>query len=236
MTLVTDCRPDPGRLAPLQPSLDDARNGDAGPDDAQAEWPHNVVSTRTVAYSCGALARTGEPVAHRHDRDEVERCRRLAAEAAAHLAGVPCFGGEPCGGYAAFFVTVNAGAAAPEALTADVVRAAFGGTLYPDTPIHVSPLDEDGPFWDRLSGVYEREEDYDDDGGPTPAEEPGELAAWRRCIRWLLSHPELRGGSYVTVGYRDGQGPNRAAVFPRLVVALTPAGSLVGACGCTAEA
>ena len=45
---------------PLRPSLEDAEagaeNSDYDEDDpCREEWPHNIISTKAVAYSCGIL-------------------------------------------------------------------------------------------------------------------------------------------------------------------------------------
>lgn len=227
---VTDCRADRKRLAPFKASFKtDAEAGaecsDYDDEDPRAaEWPHNIISVKVRAWSCGIIAREGEVVTHRHDPEELERCRRLAREAARELEGVETFGGEPCeGGYMPFFVTAGIGDPAPKALTDEVLRKAFGGALYPDTPITLYPLEESGAFWDLITGVYRLE---DDERRPR----------WKRCVQWFKAQQELRDACYVDMGYDDCQGPNLAAVFPRLVVALTRAGSLVGAAGCIVQA
>jgi hypothetical protein len=80
---VRDCTPDPQVLGVLSECLTAC-----GPPDPTGEWPGQFLSNRTVAYSCGILARQGEPVTHDHDPDELARCRRLTAEAAGIMSGV----------------------------------------------------------------------------------------------------------------------------------------------------
>ena len=72
--MIRDCQISDERLAPLRECLVDS-TGDNEP----GEWPGNYISTQTVAYSCGILARSGEAVVHDHDQVDwlcVADCRR----------------------------------------------------------------------------------------------------------------------------------------------------------------
>ncbi len=53
---VRDCRLDPARRSLIRECMENYDIGD--PDE---DWPNNVISTGTVAYSCGALYRPGGP-------------------------------------------------------------------------------------------------------------------------------------------------------------------------------
>src|SRR5947209_8433000 len=127
MPLVTDCKPDPERLAVFRECME-TYGVDAGAP-ADEEWPWNVVSRRAVAYSCGRIARAGEPVEHRHDPEDLAMCRRLSAEAAAVMEGTAVgMGSESTDPFRPFFVAANVGAAVPEAVNEQLVRRAFGET------------------------------------------------------------------------------------------------------------
>src|SRR5437867_8829231 len=81
--MIHDCRIDPERLALLRECMETyGQEGHA----RESEWPWNVLSTRAVAYSCGALARDGESIIHNHDASEFEFCKKLALEAAQIIA------------------------------------------------------------------------------------------------------------------------------------------------------
>lgn len=166
------------------------------------EWSHNDLSTRTVRYLCGNIAREGEEVPHDHDAAELDRCRTLAAEGEKLLAPI-----EPDhdqgGPYLAFFSTANKGERVPEAFTEEFVRTRlFRGTINPEVDISIEPL---------TSGAM---------GG-------GEDAA-AAFVDWLRAQPGLHGFAFVSIGLSEDVG---GACHPRLAVALTDQGSVIGVCG-----
>ncbi len=91
------------------------------------------------------------------------------------------------------------------------MRTAFRGTIFPDTPVEVRSITD--PEFIAQSGD-----------------------AWAGFAAWAAGQTELAQVAYVEVGYDACQEPNYAAVFPRLVLGLTKAGSLVGACGAIVQA
>lgn len=169
----------------------------------RGEWPHNDLSTKAERYTCGNIAREGETIPHDHDPAELERCRTLAAQAEKLLAPI-----EPAhdsgGPYLAFFSTANKGEPVPEAFTEEFVRTRlFRGTINPDCEISIEPLTAKAVWYDEGS----------------------EAAAF---VDWLRAQPGLHGFAFVSIGLSEDDG---GAVHPRLALALTDKGSVVGVCG-----
>jgi hypothetical protein len=193
-----------------------------GPDE---DWPNNVISTGTVAYSCGALHRPGEPKpVHNHLAEELRLCRSLAEEAAQLMEGVAVgMGSAASDCFAPFFVTASEGAPVPEAITEHLVRRVFGGSIKPGAGIIIEPPDEASSWWPAVLAFYE------------PDEEEGisfeeEIGRWRVMMEWFRRHPVLRHPRFVSLGSRR-DADKRGCVYPRLVLGLTPRGSLAGICG-----
>src|SRR5262245_2357548 len=111
--LIKDCQPDAKRLGVWAECM----TGDP----AEGEWPGQCISAQTVAYSCGILARAEDKVVHAHDPEELQRCRRLAAEAAQIMKGV-YIGGNDEGDHTLdpFYIPVNSGDPAPQKLTEQI--------------------------------------------------------------------------------------------------------------------
>jgi hypothetical protein len=197
-----------------------------GQERAGTEWPWNVLSARAVAYRCGAIAREGDPVAHEHDPDEFARCQQLAAAAAAATGGLGAGMGTAADDtvYQPFYVVTNVGVKVPARITERLIRWAFGRTIYPRARIWVEPLAESGEWWDQVLADCGDNDDA--------------LGRWRAMIRWFHAQSELRAPSFVMIGEDplDGDDPpddeaeNGGCVFPRLSLALTKAGSVVGIC------
>jgi hypothetical protein len=203
-------------IAALQPSFDDGQCGpeysDYSPRDRRRiGWPHNILSLATVATPTGIVRLSSSRGKHRPRRGELERCRQLAAAVVEALGGLEPFGGDSPTPFRPFYLVAGKGERVPERLTPDVVRAAFRGTLFPGTPIDIEPI-TDPEF------IVQRGE------------------AWAGFSAWAARQTDLAQVSYVAIGYDTCQEPNYAAVFPRLVLSLTRAGSLVGACGTIVQA
>jgi len=209
---VTDCKADPERLAVFKECMATYGVEKNAPG---SEWPWNCISTRAVAYSCGAVARSGETVKHEHDPGELDRCRRLSAEAARLMEGQDVgMGSESGDPFRPFFVAANVGAAVPAEVTDELIRRAFGGTIYPDAEVVVEPLREEGQWWEQV--VADAEDDAE------------LLRPWRALIAWFQGRKDLHGPAFVMIGEDPLGGDNGGCVFPRLAVAITAAGSLVG--------
>ncbi|HEY7152790.1 MAG TPA: hypothetical protein VH575_02425 [Gemmataceae bacterium] len=228
--MVHNCKIDDKRLEPLKECMNNWGTG-AG------EWITNYLSVKTVAYSCGAIARAGEAIKHDHDPAELALCKRLSKEAAKIMAGTYLkMGDESDHEFAPFFVTANAGDKVPRKLNEKRVRAAFGGTIWPECQITIEPLKEKGPWWKAASGQPLQNiadaKDCDDEEGVEEGERS--LAAWRSMIAWFNSQEELHGACFVSIDEPKGDRFREAigCIFPRLVLAITKQGSLVGLFGC----
>lgn len=212
-TLIRDCRIEPRRLRPVLPTME---NHDVG--DPDEDWPHNVISTGTVAYSCGALYRPGDikPV-HKHLPAELKLCEKLANEAASFMQGIPLgMGSESNDKLLPFFVTASEGMEIPEEITEGVVRRAFGGSIHPNAQLVIEPLTEGTSWWQSVSSHCE--------------DHPQWLEKWKRTMQWFQDREELIGPVFIQIGGRDN--PDLpGTVFPRLILAQTEEGSLVGLYG-----
>lgn len=204
-----NCQPDADRLAHLAECMEPS-----GPEDAPADWPehsHSCVSARCVAYSCGRVAIEGQRVRHAHDRDELKLCRWVARRAARYLEGIEVHYSESSSDYLPFYLTANIGENLAGDLSEQAVHRAFGGVIYPKAEIRVFTLDGEG--WQDLVGAG-------DDPGP-----------WDRLRRFFRSVPEVVGAAYIEIGDHPLSDTNFGCAFPRLVLAVTEAGSLTGVCG-----
>jgi len=203
-------------IAALQPSFDDGRGGaeysvyEDEDDPRTIAWPHNVVSLATVATPTGTVHQFGEELTHKPPAGELAHCRTVAAAVSEALKNLEPFGGDRPTPFRPFYLVIGKDEKPPTKLTPEVVQAGFRGTLFPDTPIRVTP------FTDERFKQDEPE--------------------WAGFIAWAKQQKELRELSYVVVGWDGSCEPNLAAVFPRLVLGLTKAGSLVGACGTIVQA
>ncbi len=215
--MIRDCVVSAERLAPLQECMVDS-TGDNRP----GEWPANYFSTQTVAYSCGILARAGEKVVHDHDPDELKLCQRLADEAAAIMTGTWLgMSDESDHQFAPFFITANVGDKVPRKMTEAHLRAAFHGVINPKCRLDIELLKEEGDWWKKASGQ------------PLASNDDKSLAAWRAMIAWFGSQKELHAASFVSFNNPvEPVGEEISVILPRMILALTKKGSLVGLYGC----
>jgi hypothetical protein len=220
-----NCKLDPTRLGALAECLTGCDFQNRG-----GEWPGHFLSTRTVAYSCGILARDGDAVVHAHPAQEVPRCRRLANQAAKIMQGVYIrWGDESDHRLSPFWITANVGDSVPKHLTEKVYSTAMRGTVYPGAILTVEPFKESSSWFTRVTQL-----DLDYWGGPEVdpdcvAKETARADQWRRLFHWFRSHPDLHSPVYI--GFK----PNNeefASVYPQLFLALTASGSLVGLATC----
>jgi hypothetical protein len=220
---VSNCQPDSSRLGVLA----ECRPSGVSPGDGD-EWPGQFLSTRTVAYSCGMLARQGDRIVHNHDAEELERCRRLAAEAAAIMKDV-LIGGNDESDHTLdpFWIPANVGDPVPKRIIETVFRKAMQDTVYPGARLEIEPFKKTSEWWKRVSALHP---DYQIVPEQMP-DEPERVAKWKRLFEWFSKHEELHSPVYI--GFQEStDGEFDATVYPRLFVALTASGSLVGLATC----
>jgi hypothetical protein len=197
------------------------------------EWANCSISQRAVAYSCGAIGRRGDVIEHDHDPEELARCRRLSAEAAKVMEGVVVgMGSSGLDDYfAPFYVAACRGAKAPRKLDEEMIRRAFGGTIYPGVEILVEPLEERGEWWALVREyLVDNDDALEDEELLEEGEE--ELARWREMVRWFRDAKELHGASFVMMRAADWPRLDWICCdFPYLALGITQAGSLVGIWG-----
>jgi hypothetical protein len=235
------CEIDPERLAPLKESTERC-----GPDNPTDEWQHSCIYPRAVAYSCGGLVRPGGPNEHDHDPEEIPRCRRLATDAGLLCRGLELNASEGRSALAPFFITANRHAQVPDRLTPEFVRVAFGGTIYPCAEIVIEPLEERGRGWVEIAMVESdngeltltpdararyTQQQLEELRQATRTEWEGGIGRWRAVLNWFRTNDELHGGAFVLIGEIPLSRTNLACIFPRLILGITRAGSLVGVCG-----
>jgi hypothetical protein len=220
---VSRCKPDPTRLGVLAECRKSSNSSDKG-----GEWPGQFLSTRTIAFSCGMLARQGDDTVHDHDAEELKQCRRLAAEAAEIMKGV-LIGGSDEGDHTLhpFCIPANVGDPVPKKITETVFRTALRGTVYPEAVLTIEPFKKTSDWWKRVSALHP---DYEVVPEDFP-HEPERVARWKRLFEWFRNHADLHSPVYI--GFKKpAKGEFHATVYPRLFVALTASGSLVGLATC----
>jgi hypothetical protein len=215
---VGECVLDATRLDPVRECM-----VSCGPEYPTDEWDHSCVHPHTVAYGCGRLARPGGPNRHDHEPGEVERCARLAEQAAEFVRGLEINRSEGSSQLRPFFVTANRDDPTPDSIDPGLIRAAFGGTIYPQAEITVAPLEERGWAYDVFVITQ-------DDKGTFPTSGPT-VERWRALMNWMKDADQFRDAAFILVGNNPLSDRNFAACFPRLAVALTHTGNLVGVCG-----
>lgn len=207
--------------------------------DPKLEFPHNILSTRTVFYSCGMIAKTEDRMMHNHPPGEQRLCQRLAIEATKVMDNVGVgFGNESSNAFEAFYITTVAGSEVPKSLTSAAVRRFFRDTIYPHAEVIVEPVGEQGTIWRDILAYPGEYPLRGRDGSWSPEKEAIEkrelIKRWRTLIEWFQNKKELHGSAFVKIG--DDRLPsidNFACVFPRMVLGITDAGSIVGISGIT---
>lgn len=208
--------------------------------DANADWPNNILSRHTVVYSSGIITRAGNATVPEVDAAELERCRVLAAAAKDLIDDTPVgMGSESEDTFLPFFICHRPDAPIPTAITEDLIRDRFGGTIFPPATITTEPLVASGIWWEEVTEAAEDFEDEED-------VEENDLTAWHRLIDWFANHAQLLQATFVRIGDSEALeelDPEEmpagteipGSVLPRMAVALTPGGSLVGLFGYTVQ-
>ena len=179
-----------------------------------SEWGHNIVSTKAVQGPSGRVGYPGHVDRLPLDAALV-KCQALAE--AAYLQGknasFDVWGSEGAEGFEPYYVAAHETWRC-ERITAQAIRAAFGGTLYPKASITLETLD-------ALSrGLDDQTEGADDE----------RFEQWRELIRWFRSHPDFVETAYVSID-SDGESLEGGCVYPRLMLGRLADGSLVGLFG-----
>jgi hypothetical protein len=192
------------------------------------EWPNNVLSTKTVVFEDGSITRGGTASTRNVDPSELARCKALSAElhklvSTVHV-GMKSEGDD---GWKPFFQAAAIGAPVPKTLDEAAVRSIFGGTIMPLDRIVVEPLQEAGSWWKDLQSSEDEATD----------------AAWRKLMAFVAANRALHGAVFVQIGFYEygetidfeGEPPDgyemRGSCLPRLALAITDKGSVVGVFG-----
>ena len=222
---ITEFAVDSDRFAVLKECTE---NYDVGTE--KAEWPNNIVSRKAVLYASGVIARKGTKVRHAVESGELALCKKLAAEAARLMAGVEVgMGSESSDAFRGFFIAANVDDPVPKAITEELIRDRFGGTIFPLATITVEPLKEAGKWWSEVKF----------DGSESGA---AYFRPWRKMIQWFGKRPEFKRSAFIRIGDRQAlwtiprekYPPGTeltGCVLPRMAVGLTAAGSLAGLFG-----
>jgi hypothetical protein len=212
--LNSTCKSDAERLSLFAECMATYEMDRNAPD---SEWPWNVISKRAVAYACGQIARDSDTILHVHDPEEFSRCKKLADIPTAIMHGCDVgMGSESSDPFQAYFRVATVESQNVNAVSEQLIREAFGGTIYPPTQITIEPLQEKGEWWQQVV--------IDGSGIGTY------LEPWRKMIKWFQNESQLHAPAFVMIG-DDPLDPtmrNGGPVFPRMAVAITKAGSLVG--------
>lgn len=227
---------DPERFNVIKECTESYGVGDAG-----ADWPNNILSQHTVVYPSGIMVRAGDAVTPEVDAEELELCSALAAEAKSIIGDIPVgMGSEAEDPFLPFFICQCPGIATPTEITADLIRDRFGGTIFPPATITTEPLEASGTWWDEVTESAEDFEADEDDA------EDDNLAAWQRLIDWFASSSHLSQATFVRIGEQEAleeleleampAGTEMpGSVLPRMAIALTQQGSIVGLFGYTVQ-
>jgi hypothetical protein len=196
--------------------------------DPENEWVWNLISRKTVVYSCGLISRAGEILEHNHHRAEMELCQQLAQAAAAIMDGQMIdLGDEGEHTFSPFYVVANDKQDVPGSVTEEVIRSAFGGSIYPDAKITIEPLEKPKDLCMEAIDSYDMDEFSE------------AIRHWEELTTWFRSQPSLHQAVFVSIdtdsNIEDEKGLdlyNGGCVLPRLAVGLTKQGSLVGVFSC----
>lgn len=217
--------PDPERLSIVRECMENYEVGEA-----EAEWPNNILSRRTVVYRDGTIARDGDAVSTQIDGDELALCRRLAEEAAELMRGVSVgMGSQADTAFYPFFIAGGRSSPPVAAIDEPLMRTCFGGTIFPQATITAEPFSEETVWWNEVL---------------LDGEESGEayFIPWTGMIDWFSNHSAFTAAAFVRIGdplllaaLPDEASPDgtviAGCVLPRLALGLTRNGSLVGLFG-----
>lgn len=139
-------------------------------------------------------------------------------------------GSEATTGFSAFHITAQLPASGtvdiPSVITPEMIREKISNAIFPLATIKVEPFIAEGDWWNAV-------EEYGAD------ESPSYFQPWHDLIQAFEVHPQLRNPVFVSIGDSDllmNIGENNyppgcemtGSALPRMPLALTHAGSIVG--------
>ena len=205
-----------------------------GPGEPSAEWGNNILSSKLVIYSDGMISKSDvvPPPSHRVSAQELRLCKSISAELASRCTQEVGMGTEGNTVFSAFYMvaqlTESGKPVVPRKITEEMIREKFANTIFPLATIKVEPLQADGNWWDAVCADGEGEENYFD--------------PWHDMIHAFQEHPQLSSPVFVQIG--DSRHLSRiherdyppgtemtGSCLPRMALALTASGSIVGLFG-----
>jgi hypothetical protein len=228
--MIQDCKIEPERLLVISECTETYGMEEQDPEN---EWVWNVISRRSVVYSCGIICREGELVEHNHSFGEIALCKRLSQEAATIMSGQFIdMADESEHELVPFYVVANEEVDVPDCVTEELIRSAFGGTIYPYADVLIESLEKEEEWWKKAIKDY----DYDDDIEYNDQR----VSSWFKLISWFKCQPDLHSPVFVSIDINSWKNVDRkgvnlyngGCVYPRLAVAITKSGSLVGLFSC----
>jgi hypothetical protein len=224
--MLQKCAIDPDRLAPFEYCIDTFGCEDVNPG---SEWAWNIISTKAVAYSCGALCRRGDVINHQHDVGELELCKRLASELADLMADVETdylFPEEGSQHFLPYYCVAHTRSYVPNYIVEDMIRTAFGGTIYPPAKITIHPLARAVQTWisyineqrikdEKYRGLENSKASYLEEFQTIHANEPWSrdvaeqearikedlaLDKFQQMVKWFEAQEDLHDPVFVTIG------------------------------------
>ena len=192
-----------------------------------AEWPNNILSTQTVVYQDGTIAKVGDVISHSIDAMELKLCQQLSANIAEIMQDVEVGMGSESGDvFQPFYIVKNTPA---QMINVAMIKHYFAQSIFPLATILVEPLQKNTQWWT----------DVEQDGEESPAEY---FTPWLNMLNWFQQQRDFIDVAFVSIGdcellqeidqenYPDGT-VITGCVLPRLALGLTAKGSLVGLFG-----
>ena len=214
----------------MQPCTDSY--GVGSPD---SEWPNNILSNRLAVSENAVIYRKGDTPSSGVDPKELDLCRTLAIGAWKAIGDIEVgMGSESGDTFSPFLVCATNAMERDTPIDEELIRQKFGRTIFPLATITIEPLQESGIWWNEISVDSGHDENC------------STIAAWRNLILWFGQQSPLSTPMFVRIGDRDklweveSQGlPDgtemTGCVLPRLAIARTGNGSIVGVFGCSVQ-
>lgn len=203
-----------------------------GADEPMGEWEQNVISNLLVIYGDGMISKKDTPTSHRVSSRELELCKSVSQELAANCTSELGMGSEASDNFKPFYMTAQMGTSdtndVPTEITAELIRTKFADTIFPFTKVVVEPLVPEGKWWDSATGGSDEDSDY--------------VVSWKNMIELFTEHPDLHSPVFVQIGFYEGNDYSEEEgcppgflsegyILPRMPLALTSRGSIVGLFG-----